>query len=368
MCPYTYYNIMRKSKDKKHYRYQVVLHAQEKGIKATVRVFATTRNTVRKWLRRWQELGYEGLESQSTKPHYSPRATSHEDNARIVKAKKKYKRVGAEQVKVLEELSQSSKTIRKIWRDAGISSRKRRKKHITKQNLRAVKKEWELFQQIDEDTKYLNDIPEYWPQMEARGLPKIQYTARDVTSGMVYMAFAQERSLTYAILFAKYLNQKLGQCGVDLSKTTRQTDNGAEYIGSWQAKEPSGYTKTIEGVKGQVHSTIPVRAHTFQSDVETVHNLVEIEFYELETFTNRKDFLNKAYTYQLFFNLLRPNSYKENQTPWQIAKKKEPNLCVDIALIPPVLLEDLLVKELDSTDRKMYDFLQEGGHDVSSTP
>jgi hypothetical protein len=31
--------------------------------------------------------------------------------------------------------------------------------------------------------------------------------------------------------------------------------------------------------------------------------------------TSLKDFLDKAYTYQLFFNIVRPNTYKENKTP-----------------------------------------------------
>ncbi len=97
--------------------------------------------------------------------------------------------------------------------------------------------------------------------MRKNNLPKVQYTARDVTSGMTFLAFADERSLTYATLFAEYLNKKLSACGVDLSRTTRQTDNGAEYIGSWQAKEPSAYTKAIEKVAGQDHHTIFPGAH-----------------------------------------------------------------------------------------------------------
>jgi len=285
-------------------------------------------------------------------------ATSREERDRLVYLKEeKYKRLGAEAIKVLEDIPLSTKTMRKIWRQEGVSRRKRRKKHVTKQNLREVKKQWALFQQIDEDTKDLTDIPEYWPQMKGKGLPKVQYTARDVTSGMMFLGFADEKSLTYATLFAEYLNKHLQRAGADLSKTVRQTDNGSEYIGSWQAKETSSYTKVVESVPGQIHSTIFPGAHRFQSDVETVHNLVEMEFYEIERFRDREDFLNKAYSYQLFFNLLRPNSYKENKNPWQIAKEKNPDLSVDICTIPPVFLDDLLRKKLKL-----------GGHDVCSVP
>jgi transposase len=360
MCPYRYYSVMRISKEKKCYRYQMVLSVEKVGIKETARVFHATRNTVRKWVRRWENEGYVGLEDRSRRPRHSPFATPSRERRKLIKLKKKYKRIGADTIKAIENLPYSSKTIRKIWREEGVSSRKRRKKHQTKQNLRAIKKQWALFQQISEDTKDLKDIPEYWPQMKMKNLPTHQYTARDVTTGLLFMGFARERSLTNATLFAEYINQSLQSLGAGLSKTTRQTDNGCEYVGSWQAKKDSAYTKTIESINGQRHQTIPPGAYRFQADVETVHNLVEVEFYEIETFKNCQDFMNKAYSYQLFFNLLRPNSYKENKTPWQLAKEKNPTLPMEVAMIPPVFLDDLLDKRLERVAK--------GGHDVSTVP
>jgi hypothetical protein len=59
-------------------------------------------------------------------------------------------------------------------------------------------------------------------------------------------------------------------------------------------------------------SAIPPAAHTYQSDLETVHRIEEDEFFDLEDFTSR-DFLAKVHTYQLYFNLARPNSHKDNQ-------------------------------------------------------
>jgi transposase len=339
----------------------MVVHANKYGIRKTARYFKCSRNTVRKWYRRWKRGGYRAMEELSRRPHHSPAAISKTDRDMLVELKKdKYKRLGADTIKALEGLSISARTIRKIWREEGIASRKRRKKHETKQNLREVKKQWRLFQQIDEDTKYLNDIPEYYFSMKKNRLPTVQFTARDVTTGLLYMGFAQERSLTNAALFASYLNRKLKQYGADLSRTVRQTDNGVEYIGHVTAKEPSAYTLAVESVQGQKHCTIPPGAHTFQSDVETVHNLVEVEFYEIEEFRDRAEFLDKAYSYQLFFNLERPNSYKEYKTPWQLAREKQPGLSKEIAMIPPVFIGDLMNKELE--------YLQQGGYDVSSVP
>ena len=125
----------------------------------------------------------------------------------------------------------------------------------------------------------------------------------------------------------------------------RQTDNGSGYIGSWCAKNPSAYTLAVENAK-LIHNTIPPGAHRFQSDVETVHNLIEFEFYEIETFKDRKDFTQKALTYQTFFNFQRPNSYKESKTPWQLAKEKCPNLQEEALLLPPVDPDALMDKRV----------------------
>jgi hypothetical protein len=69
------------------------------------------------------------------------------------------------------------------------------------------------------------------------------------------------------------------------------------------------------------HSTIPPGAHRFQADIKTFHNLEELEFFEIEKFYSLPDFLDKAYSYQLSFNLIRPNSYKENKAPWELKKR-----------------------------------------------
>lgn len=74
----------------------------------------------------------------------------------------------------------------------------------------------------------------------------------------------------------------------------------------------------LGGEQARRQTALKWAGHTYQSDVETVHRLEEDEFFDLETFSGRSDFLAKVHTYQLYFNLARPNSHKQNQTPWQI--------------------------------------------------
>ena len=94
--------------------------------------------------------------------------------------------------------------------------------------------------------------------------------------------------------------------------------------------------------------------------METVHNLIETEFYEIEKFADRTDFMEKANTYQLFFNLERPNTYKEDKSPWQLAKEKNPDLAEAALMLPPVDLDALLHRKLASQAT--------GGYDVYSAP
>src|SRR6202030_2329428 len=124
---------------------------------------------------------------------------------------------------------------------------------------------------------------------------------------------------------------------VNLRDLAWQTDNGSEFIGG---HDPHGHRTGFPAALGDSqHLRIPPAAHTYQSDVETVHRLVEDEFFDLETFTSRGEFLAKAQTYQLYFNLARPNSHKENQTPWQIIERLAPRSPLELCLLPPVFLD-----------------------------
>lgn len=185
-------------------------------------------------------------------------------------------------------------------------------------------------------------------------LPKIQYTTREVISGIQFIAFAQERSVFNSTLFAKIIIDHLQKCGVTFDNCRFQTDNGSEFIGAWNAKEDSGFTKTVQDVEGLKHQTIPPGAHTWQADVETIHRLIEDEFYPVESFSSRSNFLAKATAYNLWFNVARKNSYKNHQTSWQIIAKRNNKLNPNIAILPPVFLNNIWKLKLDFFGNRMY--------------
>ena len=340
MSPVGYYPMIRQIKDAKLYRYELVRYAKAEGVKPAARMFGTTPKTVRKWLRRWEPGSMRGLEDQSRAPKHSPNRITQAQRREVIRLKKRLPSFGAERIRRIHQLPISEKAIRRIWRQEGLLKKPRRK-HKTKQDLRAVKAQWRLFEQTCMDTKDLDDIPELWPQIRCLGLPKVQYTAREVVSGMQFIAYAEERSLCYATLFAQILLRHLLACGVDLKDSRIQTDNGVEFIGSWNAKQDSSFTKALGSVPGLKHTTIPPAAHTWQADVETAHGLIQHEFYEVERFNSTQTFLAKAALYNLWFNVARKNSHRAYQTPWQIASRRNPNLDPRLPTLPPVLLHKL---------------------------
>jgi len=360
MCPIKYYTNMRLSKDPKLLRYEMVRYAKDQGVKPAARVFNTTPKTVRKWLSRWQPGSLRGLEDSRRKaPKNRPSRIEPKQRKLAIRLKGKLKSWGAQRIKRDFSLTISDKAIRKIWKEEGLLKRKRRK-HKTKNDLREIKANWRLFQQVDIDTKHLYDIPEYWIQMKRYNLPSFQYTAREVVSGMMFLGYATECTLTYATLFAKIIINHLKKCGVKLKNSRFQTDNGCEFIGSWSAKEPSIFTQTVNSEKGLVHDTIPPGAHTYQADVETVHGIIEDEFYEIENFSSPQAFLAKTTQYVTWFNVARTNSYKGNKTPWEIIHERDPTISPQIAILPTMSLDQIWKNKSARTTK--------GGDDIIPYP
>ncbi len=357
--PYAYYTVMRQSQDPKTLRLRMALYAKDHGVKPAALAFKTTPKTVRKWLKRFDGK-LASLAERSRAPITRPRKLSAAAERKILDAKRAAPRFGAKRLKLEFELPHSVKAVRRVCRDHGLARRWRRKKPQTKRLLREVKKHWSFCQQIDVDTKNLCDIPEYWQPLKGLGLPQYQYTARDVTTGLLFLGYSNELSLSYATVFAERIIRHLQACGVDLNGVTWQSDNGSEFIGSWQAKNDSAFTDAIQRVPGQVHRTIPPGQHRFQADVETVHNLMEQEFYETERFTSRDDFLAAAHHYQLFFDLARRNSAKEDKTPWQLVNEKLPAANPMLPLLDVVYLDQLHHAVLHSPAA--------GGYDVWALP
>ena len=315
-----YFELYRMRTDRHWLHQKVVSYAREHGIKAATREFGCSRNTVRKWLRRAVPGKPSSLAEKSRAPKHCPHKTPAGLEGQIVRLRKRTG-FGAERLVREFDLKVSHNAVARIISHHGLT-RPRKKKPVTKKQLRTVKRAWKLFGQISADTKFLQDIPCYWPQMMRLNLPRFQYTAREIVSGACFTAYADELSKSYAVFLAEQLSAHLALHGVDLHSLVWQTDNGCEFQ---ENKEERGLPSTVRAV-GSDHRFIPPKRYTWQSDVETVHRLVEDEFFDLEHFRDRDDFFAKVTTYWSYFNLLRPNRGKEWQSPLQILQDRAPSL------------------------------------------
>src|SRR5574337_1723114 len=149
-----YYDLVREMRDAYNHRLRLVESARQRGIKPTARLFTTTVPTVRKWLRRYQQLGSSGLLEQSRAPQHQPRKTAPEIERQVVELRQQLPTCGARRLIREFDLPLSHRALERIWRAHGLL-KKRRRKYQRKQDLAAVKATWRLFQQISADTKDL---------------------------------------------------------------------------------------------------------------------------------------------------------------------------------------------------------------------
>ena len=70
---------------KLNYRWNMVKCAQHDGISKTAKVYNTTRKTVRKWIKRYQEGGVKALENKSRCEQYFPNKMPKTIENRIIK-------------------------------------------------------------------------------------------------------------------------------------------------------------------------------------------------------------------------------------------------------------------------------------------
>jgi hypothetical protein len=251
--------------------------------------------------------------------------------------------------------------IGRILREHGLTKRPR-KRYQKKRDLRQIKARYKALSYHQVDTKHLYDIPHYWPYMRRFGLPRYQYTIRDVKSGALFIAFSSALGVSYAEMAVGRYCEHLRGHGVDLGEVVFQTDCGAEFSGTTRKRADRGFTYRVEEIWGAKHTFIPPGCCNANADVESSHGLIEQEFYDLEPFGSGEDFLSKARFYQDYFNFVRPNSYKGGKTPWEIVMEERPWISPEVLKLPPVFLDEEFKKSY------LPDFNYKVGHYVPVDP
>lgn len=339
MSPLTYRSAIRGKVEESRFalRLELVRYAQDKGIREAARTFGCSRNTVRCWLRRHEAQGAGGLVDQSRAPKRIPHKASVELEQHVEACRKRAPCMGPRRLKHEFDLPLGKNAIGRILREKELVRRRRRKRE-RQNDLREVKARYQALTHLQMDVKYLTDLPEYWPQMEALGLPRFQYTIRDTKSGGTFLGFGDELSVTFSSLLIRRCLTHLSRWGIDPAQVIVQTDRGSEFGGGQKRRIDRGFVHIVRSL-GARHVFTPPRWPNANADVEAFHRIIEEEFFDLEHYSGLEGFLRKVTVYQHYFNLGRPNSYKGGRTPWDIILLDHPNISPEVLLLPPVLLE-----------------------------
>jgi len=341
MEPGSYFSIMNNSKDKQRLRFQIIQLVKETSISEAARQLGTTRVTVREWVKRYKQEGYAGLADRSRAPHTCPHKSSPTVEDEVLELRKQVP-WGAERIRQQwgeKALPCGVGAFKRIIRTNGKQRPRRKKKSQRKRDLREAKAGMTPMQEFRMDTKYLNDLAVYCPQMLEWDLPRFQYTIRELPTGGHWVCYGDELSMDYATRIIKRFLTHLAACGVDLSHVCIQTDWGSEYDGAARKPKENGFIRTIESF-GAKHRASPPGCPNANADVETVHATIEDEFFDLERFESREDFLRKVTTYQHWYNLSRKNRSKGWKTPAEILEEKAPWITPAVLILSPILLED----------------------------
>jgi len=336
-----YYQLIR-NMSKFNLRLQIVIKAAQTSVSEAARFYGTTRKTVRKWIKNYALYGLSGLKDKKRIPKHIPHKMTQENELRIIELRKSHPSWGSRRLIERYHVKGSHSAVNRVIKQNKLIKPKKRRWRRRK-DLSELKKKLRLFEKCQIDTKDLSDIYQYWPFMKRLRLPRYEYTLRVLSIGAVFYAYADENNSTYAGLFAKYVISHLKTYGIHTARIIWQTDNGSEYIGSVNKKinRLSAFERELK-INQINHGRIPPRASYLQGDVETFHRIVEDELYDIESYDNSIEFLGKAYAYQLYFNYIRKNRYRENKSPVDILRERFPMADENILNLPPIRLESLL--------------------------
>lgn len=269
-------------------RLELVRYANDNGIKVAARFYKCSKNTVKKWCRRYAAYGIAGLKDKSRKPHNSPKRIAEEDLIKIKEscnyAKEKNKYITVKNIRKKTGIKNYSDGLINRYINIFCGKRKNPKHTQSKGGDVSWKTKLKPFQFWQIDIKYLTDIDNlkpYFNKNDERGLAKYQITARDVATGFPIVAYCNEKSATYTKMFLeKIFCEFLKQFNaLDLKSITIQTDNGSEFTNKYKktrGKSPkeSNFTLYVY-CKFKRHKLNPPGCPTYDSDVESFHWSIE---------------------------------------------------------------------------------------------
>jgi transposase InsO family protein len=290
-------------------RLAIIRHAQEvTGIVAlTCRYYGISRHTFYIWLRRYEELGIEGLRPRSRRPLRSPNATSGEVIAKIVYLRKSYN-FGPEKISMYLKRYHDLQVSRSgVWR---ILRRLEMNRLPASQRYRRHVDRWKRYEKPQPGHRVQIDVKFIAP---IKGLRRrhYQFTAIDDCTRIRVLRIYDRLSQKTAIQFVDYVLQKL-----PFAVEVIQTDNGPEFASQFH------YHVLDRGIS---HVYIKPATPRLNGKVERSHRIDQEEFYRMMkgvVIDDTELFNDRLQEWEDFYNYNRPHGGLGGQTPYERLRQR----------------------------------------------
>ena len=285
-------------------RLAIIRHAQEVtgSVALTCRYYGVSRQVFYIWLRRYQQLGLEGLRDRSRRPLVSPTATKAEVVGKILYLRQNYHFGPARISMYLKRYHDVVISASGVWR---ILVRAKLNRLPSSQRYQRHKERWKRYEKprpghaVQLDVKFIEPI---------RGVRKkhYQYTAIDDCTRLRVLRIYDRLDQKTAIMFVDYVLEKL-----PFKVDKIQTDNGSEFQGAfhWHLLD-----------RGVGHTYIRPATPRLNGKVERSHRIDDDEFYRMlagVVIDDAQLFNTKLKEWEHFYNFERPHGSLNGLTPYE---------------------------------------------------
>ena len=326
----------------------LALYEQLGSVSAVARAAGTSRQVVRKWLRRYRENGESGLRDLSRRPYHSPRQTPHSLEELVIDQRQRTgygpKRL-CQALAMAERIHLSPHTIRHILRRAKEVDTK--KKRAPCYPARWAWEETGPFSLVQVDTKDIYDAGtlgrELLSHLRRHRLPRYQWTFCDGFSRFRLLAFSHQLTITNALCFLSLALIWLRRFGIE-GPIQLQTDWGQEFGGS-NLEKIHHLNQQFFAPLGATLCRYPLGRKGYNGRVERSHRTDDEEFYLplLQRIHDEYTLVTYAAKWQYYYNVQRSHSgYKmEGLSPLQKLNCSGYHLPKSFATFLPLVLDHL---------------------------
>ena len=315
------------------------------SISETARIWGTSRQVVRKWVRRYEAEGPAGLADRSRRPHNSPQQTPPEIEQRVMEAwhRTNYGRRRLAHYLATQGMEISPHTIRHI-----LDRHRPPSKRVRRQCVYPARWAWEVeepFALIQTDTKDILDKGALGTRITThllrQGLPRYQWTACDGRTRLRFLAYSQRLNRTNGMAFLVLVLMWLRAFSCR-NAVTFQTDWGQEFGGDNPQRVRQLSNKYLAPLGGQL-TRYPKGRKGYNGRVERSHRSDDEEFYRplLLSIQDCDQFLAYGQRWEYFYNALRPHFGHDmgERTPLEMLYELGYTGDAAIALFPSFLLD-----------------------------